>query len=86
MTEKEQIRRRFAALLGERKLAEKLAYICDVQRSIFFVWMERGFPGYAIAILELLEAMPRDMWPERITVAVNQEKVKRKSVVHHEDA
>jgi len=57
---KEQIRRRYAALLGENRLAEKIAAIAGTTRATVFRWFDGGFPDYSATILELLETIDRE--------------------------
>ena len=64
-----QIRKRFEALFGDEKLAEKLAMLTGTNRATVFRWYERGFPEMAILTLELLERCPADEWPERAKAA-----------------
>ncbi len=71
MNKKEQIRRKFAALLGERKLAEKIAAATGSSRAAVFRWFDTGFPENAVIILEFMEITARDKWPERITIALS---------------
>lgn len=75
MIENEHIRRRFAALLGERKLAEKIAVVTGSSRAAVFRWFDTGFPENAVIILEFMEITPVSMWPKRITAELFSRKI-----------
>ena len=54
-------------MLGDYKLAEKLAEIFDVNIKEMYKWESRSkWPPYTVDMLELLEAVPRKNWPRRV--------------------
>ena len=61
----EDIRKRFEAIYGEPKLAEKLSVLTGTNRATVFRWFENGFPDMAVLILEFLEKTPEKLWPLR---------------------
>jgi hypothetical protein len=64
-----ETRERFEAILGARRGADRISLAVGVSRTGVFLWFEKGFPEYAHAILEWLENVPQEYWPERALVA-----------------
>lgn len=64
---------RFAAILGEAKLAEKIGVLFGVGRRTYYKWEQAlEYPAYAVNMLELLERLPRDQWPARLRNEIAQ--------------
>jgi hypothetical protein len=67
----DQIRKRFEAIYGEAKLAEKLCLLTGSSRATVFRWLESGFPEIVLLLLEFLEKTPRENWPLKAQVPKN---------------
>ncbi len=65
-----QIRARFMAQLGKKKLAEKIGALTGYSRPQVFRWFNDGFPPAAIIVLEFLEKTPQEEWPPAAKAAV----------------
>ena len=71
--QRSDIAERFAAVLGESKLAEKFGVLFGVGRRVFYKWEQQlEYPTYVITVLELLERLPRDQWPVKMSADLSQ--------------
>lgn len=61
-----EIRQRYARLLGEHKLSEKLGRLFLENKKQMYRWEAGGWPAYTVDMLELLEAVPQKNWPKRV--------------------
>lgn len=63
---------RFAELLDEPRLSNKIAAVLGVSPKHVFVRKRNGWPIYAVTLLEFMEATPRHKWPEQLRIRIEQ--------------
>lgn len=73
----EEIWKRFEQLLGSERLSNKIAAVLSHDSPKYpYVYRQDGWPGYAITLLEFMEATPRKNWPlalrQRLEVAATR--------------
>ena len=64
MSKADEIKIRYGAILGEAKLAEKIAALTGHNRATVFRWFGSDFPRYTVVILEFMERVDKEEWPD----------------------
>jgi len=62
-SEAAQIRARFMARLGKKRLAGKIGALTGDSRAEVYRWLKKGYPHKALTILAFLESVEPENWP-----------------------
>jgi len=68
----EELWERFAALLGEPRLSNKIAAVLGDSPKHVYVRRRSGWPLYAHVIVEFMESTPRHKWPEQLRLEIEK--------------